>query len=169
MQIQFKPATQADVPFILACIRELAEFEKLLHEVVATEAILTESLFGPNAHAEVILAYCDDTAVGFALFFHNFSTFLGKSGIYLEDLYIKPQYRSHGIGRMFLQHIAALTKSRDCGRFEWSVLDWNKHAIRFYESLGAEAMAGWSTYRVTGKALENLAENPKVSEKAMNT
>jgi len=156
--ITIKPATIDDVPLILTFIKELAEFEKLLHEVTATEAILTETLFGKQPKAEVIIAYSDHSPVGFALFFHNFSTFLGKPGIYLEDLYVKPEARGKGIGKKILQHLAQLTLERDCGRLEWWVLDWNQQAINFYRSIGAIAMDEWTVQRVAGDALQKLAE-----------
>jgi GNAT superfamily N-acetyltransferase len=156
---KIRPAQEADVPVILKFIRELAEFEKLSHEVIATEEILKNSLFGPQKRsAEILIGEVDGQAVAFALFFHNFSTFLGKSGIYLEDLYVTPQLRSHGYGEALLSHIAKLAISRDCGRLEWSVLDWNEHAIRFYKKLGAVPMNEWTAYRLTGESLVKLAQ-----------
>ena len=152
-----RPATRADVPVILQLIRGLAEYERLAHECVATEAALTETLFGAQPQAEVVLAFADDRPAGFALFFHNYSTFLAKQGIYLEDLFVFPEFRGRGIGKRLLQHLAALAVERKCGRLEWSVLDWNTDAIRFYESLGAKAMDEWTVYRVTGPALARLA------------
>lgn len=154
---EIRTATRKDVPLILAFIKELAEYEKLLHEVVATEAILTETLFGDSAHAEVIIGYLNSTPVSFALFFHNFSTFLGRPGIYLEDLFVKPEVRGKGIGQKMLAYLAFLAKSRNCGRLEWWVLDWNETAISFYKRLGAKAMDDWTVYRVTDQALDNLA------------
>lgn len=154
---EVKPATIDDVPLILSFIKELAEFEKLAHEVVATEALLEETLFGEKAHAEVLIGYLNDAPISFALFFHNYSTFLGRPGIYLEDLYVKPEARGNGIGKKMLSYLAQLAKRRQCGRLEWWVLDWNKRAIDFYESIGAEAMDEWTVYRVTGKALDDLA------------
>ena len=150
-------ATISDVPLILQFIKELAEYEQLLHEVVATEELLQETLFGDQAHAEVIIGYLGEKPVSFALFFHNFSTFLGKPGLYLEDLYVKPEARGQGIGKKMLTYLAQLAKDRNCGRFEWWVLDWNESAINFYKSLGAKAMDEWTVYRVTGEALDKLA------------
>lgn len=152
-----RSATVTDVPLILQFIKELAEFEQLLHEVIATEELLQETLFGAKSHAEVILGYLNDKPVSFALFFHNFSTFLGKPGIYLEDLFVRPEARGQGIGKRMLSYLAQLACDRNCGRLEWWVLDWNKTAIDFYESIGAKAMDEWTVYRVTDKALKNLA------------
>src|SRR5579872_7442819 len=134
--IHIRSAVAADVPLILGFIRELAEYEKLAHEVVATEAVLRESLFGARPAAECLIAESGGKPAGFALFFHNFSTFLGKPGLYLEDLYVKPELRGQGVGRKLLAHLARLAVSRGCGRFEWAVLDWNEPAIRFYQGLG---------------------------------
>ena len=146
-----------DVPVILSFIRELAVYEKLLHEVVATEDSLRENLFGDNKYAEVLLGIYDGEPVGFALYFHNYSTFLGRPGIHLEDLYVKPAIRGNGIGRALLAYLARIAVERGCGRLEWNVLDWNEPAIRFYKSIGALAMDGWTTHRLTGEALEQLA------------
>lgn len=154
---EIRPAQEKDIPLILQFIKELAEYEKLSHEVVATEAVLRRNLFGERKAAEVVFGYYQDKPVSFALFFHNFSTFLGRPGIYLEDLYVKPEYRSRGFGRQMLSHLARVAIERDCGRLEWWVLDWNKSAIGFYESLGAEAMNDWSVYRVSGQSLTKLA------------
>ncbi len=140
-------ATPADIPLILSFIRELAEYEQLAHEVVATGADLERTLFGGRPAAEVVLARCNGEPAGFALFFHNYSTFLGKPGIYLEDLFVRPQFRGTGTGLALLRHLAQLTQERDCGRLEWWVLDWNQKAIDFYERLGARAMSGWTVYR----------------------
>ncbi len=150
-------ATRKDVPLVLGFIRALADFEKLAHEVVATEATLADSLFGNRPMAEVILAYAGHEPVGFALFFHNFSTFLGQPGIYLEDLFIQPASRGRGYGKQVLTHLARIARDRGCGRLEWSVLDWNEDAIRFYKRLGATPMDEWTVFRVTGDALERLA------------
>ncbi len=152
-----KSATRADVPLILSFIKELAEYEKLAHEVVATEELLAESLFGEDSPAKVIFAYLDNKAVGFALYFYNFSTFLGKPGLYLEDLYVKPEVRGQGIGKKILAYLAFIAKQKNCGRFEWWVLDWNKPALDFYKSIGAKPMDEWTVQRVTGKALDELA------------
>jgi GNAT superfamily N-acetyltransferase len=155
--IEIRPATEADVPLILAFIKELAEYERLSHEVSATEDDLREWLFGERPAAEVLIAHTNALPAAFALFFHNFSTFLGKPGIYLEDLYVRPGFRGAGIGRALLVHLAKLARERGCGRLEWSVLDWNEPAIRLYKSLGASPVSGWTVYRVTGEALEELA------------
>lgn len=155
--IEIKAATAKDVPLILMFINELASYEKLSHEVVATEENLKQSLFGERAYAEVIFAYLDGVPVGFALFFHNFSTFLGKPGIYLEDLYVKPEIRGKGIGQKLLGYLAKLAKERNCGRLEWWVLDWNEPAINFYKRIGAKPMDEWTVFRVTGEALDKLA------------
>jgi GNAT superfamily N-acetyltransferase len=154
--IHIRPATKADVPTILGFIGELAEYEKLPHEMVATEASLHRHLFGPRPMAEVLISELEAREVGFALFFHNFSTFLGKPGIYLEDIYVQPQARGKGVGSALLKEIARLAVARDCGRLEWSVLDWNEPSIGFYLSLGAVAMSDWTMYRVTGDALKKL-------------
>jgi GNAT superfamily N-acetyltransferase len=154
-----RSATRADVPVILELIRGLAEYEKLAHECIATEERLADTLFGPRPQAEVILAFAGDRAAGFALFFHNYSTFLARQGIYLEDLFVFPQFRGRGIGKQLLTHLAALAVERGCGRLEWSVLDWNTDAIRFYQSLGAKAMDEWTVYRVTGESLNALAKS----------
>lgn len=153
---EIRPAKKKDIPLILQFIKDLAEYEKLSHEVVATEDILRKSLFGRRKVAEVVFGYYQKKPVSFAVFFHNFSTFLGKPGIYIEDLYVKPDYRGKGFGKKMLRYLARLAKQRDCGRLEWWVLDWNKSAIGFYEKLGAEPMS-WTVYRVTGEALNKLA------------
>lgn len=152
-----RPATPEDVPLVLRLIRELADYEQLLHEVVATEERLRETLFGPRAYAEVAIAEQGGAPAGFALFFHNYSTFLAQPGIYLEDLYVTPEARGRGVGRRLLAHLARLAKERGCGRVEWWVLDWNERAIRFYRSLGARAMDEWTVFRVAGDALDRLA------------
>ena len=152
-----RAATPADVPVILAFIRELAEYERLSHEVVATEDLLAASLFGPRPEAEVLIACADGAPVGFALFFANYSTFQARTGLYLEDLFIRPAFRGLGLGKRLLIEVARLAVARGCGRYEWSVLDWNEPSIRFYESLGAEMHASWRRMRVTGEALQQLA------------
>lgn len=144
-------------PLILSFVRELAEYERLSHEVVATEELLRETLFGERPAAEVAIGYYKDAPISFALFFHNFSTFLGRRGLYLEDLFVRPEMRGRGIGRAMLVYLARLAKERNCGRFEWAVLDWNEPAIKFYKSLGAEAMNEWTTFRLTGESLDRLA------------
>jgi GNAT superfamily N-acetyltransferase len=146
-----------DCPLILHFIKELADYEKLLHEVVADVATLEETLFGGKQHAEVVIAEYQGQPVGFALFFHNFSTFLGRPGLYLEDLYIQPEMRGKGFGKLLLSYLGALALDRNCGRLEWWVLDWNQPAKDFYQSLGAEPMDDWTVNRVTGTALDNLA------------
>ena len=152
------PATVADVPTILHFIRSLASYEKLLDSVVADEAKLTATLFRNRPYAEVLIATWNDAPAGFALFFHNYSTFLAKPGIYLEDLFVDPEFRGKGIGKALLIQLAKLAVVRDCGRLEWSVLDWNEPAIGFYKSLGATAMDEWTGFRVTGDALTRLSE-----------
>jgi GNAT superfamily N-acetyltransferase len=159
-----RPATSDDVPVILACIRGLAEYEKLAHEVVATEQLLRETLFGPRPAAEVILAMHGDEAAGFALFFHNYSTFLARPGVYLEDLFVFPRFRGHGLGRRLLAELARITIARGGGRLEWAVLDWNVDAIGFYQRVGAQAMTDWTVNRVTGDALTALAATAAGSE-----
>jgi GNAT superfamily N-acetyltransferase len=154
---RIRPAAPADVPLILSLIRELAVYEKLADQVSATEADLKTALFGARPHAECVIAELGGKPVGFALFFHNFSTFLAKPGIYLEDLYVKQELRGKGVGRALLAHLASLAVRRGCGRFEWAVLDWNEPAIGFYKSLGAKMMDDWKINRLTGKALEKLA------------
>jgi len=153
-----RPARAGDVPTILRFVRELAEFERLAHEVAAEEATLAHNLFGPRAYAECLLAEADGVAVGFALFFHNFSTFLGKPGLYLEDIYVVPAARRLGIGKAFFKELAAIAVARDCGRMEWSVLDWNERAIAFYRQLGAEAMTDWTIQRLGRGRVEALAK-----------
>ena len=155
---EIRVATENDVPLILAFIEELAEYERLSHEVVATEEALREHLFGERPVAEVVVAEEGGDPAGFALFFHSFSTFLGQPSIYLEDLYVRPEFRDKGIGRALLVHLARLAKERGCGRLEWSVLDWNEPAIGFYAGIGASPVGGWTVYRVTGEALKDLTE-----------
>jgi GNAT superfamily N-acetyltransferase len=156
-ELEIRGATEDDVPLLLSLIKELAEYERLSHEVVATEEMPRGSLFGERRVAEALMGYLGDDPAGFALFFHNFSTFLGRPGIYLEDLYVRPEFRGAGVGRALLVHIAGLARDRDCGRLEWSVLDWNEPAIGFYKGIGASPVSGWTVYRVTGEALEELA------------
>jgi GNAT superfamily N-acetyltransferase len=151
-----RPAVPDDTPLILALIKELAEYERLSHVVVASEDDLRHHLFGPRPAAEVLIAEADGTPVGFALYFTNFSTFLARPGIYLEDLFVRPAFRGRGIGAALLTRLAAIAMARGCGRLEWSVLDWNEPAIGFYERLGAEPMAEWTVFRLAGEALEKL-------------
>jgi GNAT superfamily N-acetyltransferase len=153
-----RPAVEADVPLILRFIRDLADYERLLHEVVATEARLRETLFGARPAAEVMIAEADGEPLGFALFFHNYSTFLAQPGLYLEDLYVRPEARGRGVGRALLAHLARLARERGCGRLEWWVLDWNESALRFYRSLGARPMDEWTVQRLTGADLDRLAD-----------
>jgi GNAT superfamily N-acetyltransferase len=150
-------ATKSDAPIILSFIKKLADYERLSHEVVATEESLRETLFGPQPTAEVAIGYCKEEPVGFVLFFHNYSTFLGRPGIYIEDLFVDEAYRRRGFGRALLLHVARLAKERGCGRLEWSVLDWNEPAIDFYKKLGAVPMSEWTVFRVTGQSLDRLA------------
>ncbi|HEY8506216.1 MAG TPA: GNAT family N-acetyltransferase [Gemmataceae bacterium] len=156
-----RPATPDDVPTIAALIRELAGYEKLAHEVVLDEADLREHLFGPRPYAEVLLAEDGGAVVGFALFFHNYSTFRGKPGIYLEDLFVRPEHRGKGHGKALLLRLARLAVERGCARLEWAVLDWNEPAIGFYRALGAVPMDEWTVYRLTGEALERAANRAK--------
>ncbi|MHB1223197.1 MAG: GNAT family N-acetyltransferase [Gemmatimonadaceae bacterium] len=157
MSLTIRSATAADLGIILEFIVGLAVYERLEREVVASEAGLREALFGARPDAEVLIAEWDGAPAGFALFFHNFSTFLGRRGLYLEDLFVQPAYRGRGVGRALLARLAATAVERGCGRFEWSVLDWNESAIGFYESLGARPQSDWTVYRVTGDALHRLA------------
>lgn len=155
--LHIRPAAENDVPLILELIQGLAEYERLAHEVVATEEKLRHTLFGAKPVAEVLIAEQDGTPAGFALFFHNYSTFLAKPGIYLEDLFVKPSFRGKGIGKALLVRLARVAVERDCGRLEWSVLDWNEPAIRFYRSLVSRPMDEWTVHRVSGDALLQLA------------
>lgn len=154
---RIEKAARENVPLILSFIRELAEYERLAHEVAATEDMLRGALFGERPFAEVIIAYEAEEAVGFALFFHNFSTFMGRPGIYLEDLYVRPRSRGKGIGRALLVYLARLAKERGCGRLEWAVLNWNEPAIKFYKSLGAVPMDEWTVFRLTSDKLNKPA------------
>ncbi|MBF0352767.1 MAG: GNAT family N-acetyltransferase [SAR324 cluster bacterium] len=151
-----RPATPQDVPVILQLIRDLADYEKLSQEVCATESLLHQALFEQYS-AEVLLGFMDHQPVGMAVFFHSCSTFLGRHGIYLEDLYVRPEFRGKGLGTSLLKEIARLAVERKCGRIEWAVLNWNTSAIEFYENLGASPLSGWTTYRLTGNALEKFA------------
>ena len=152
-----RPAIEEDIPLVLSFIQKLADYEALRHKCVATEEILRRHLFGPRPMAEVVLAYLDETPAGFALFFHNFSTFLGRPGIYLEDLFVEPEYRGRGIGKELLAYLAHVAQERGCGRIDWSVLDWNEPSIAFYKRLGAQPLSEWTTFRLTGEPLELLA------------
>ena len=152
-----REAVEADLPLILTLIRALAVYERLEHKVVATEDVLRESLFGARPYAETLIVEEDGEPFGFALFFHNFSTFIGRPGIYLEDLFVKPEARGRGYGKALLARLAAIAKERNCGRLEWSVLDWNEPSINFYKSLGAVPLDDWTIFRVTDGALDALA------------
>ncbi|MCK4445657.1 MAG: GNAT family N-acetyltransferase [Candidatus Marinimicrobia bacterium] len=154
---EIRPATENDISLILSFINEFAEYEQALNEVVATEDILRKSLFGEHRYAEVIIGYYDSVPVSFAVYFYNFSTWFGRPGLYLEDVCVKPVYRHKGFARAMLIYLAKLAKEHNCGRFEWSVLDWNKSAIRFYKRIGAVPMNEWTVYRLTGDALDKLA------------
>jgi len=154
-----RKATLDDLSLILAFVKELAEYEKLLHEVRATEETLQKSLFGERKVAEVIFGEKDGEPVAFAVFFHNYSTFLGQQGIYIEDLFVRPHMRGLGIGKAMFAYIARIADERGCGRLDWWVLDWNKPAIKFYDSLGSVPMSAWTVYRLTGQALEKLAKD----------
>ncbi len=168
MSLSIRPANEADVPLILEFIRGLARYERLAHEVVATEELLHHWLFGPRPVAEVLLAELGGAPAGFALYFHNFSTFLGRPGIYLEDLFVRPEVRGRGVGIGLLSELARLAVARGCGRLEWSVLDWNESAIGFYRALGAVPQDEWTVFRVTGDALTRLAgrENDSLPDAA---
>jgi len=155
--LRIRPGELEDVPLIAELIRGLARYEKLEHEVVMTEEKLTDSLFGERRYAETLIAENDGEPVGFALFFHNFSTFLAQPGIYLEDLFVVPEQRGRGVGRALLERLARVAVDRGCGRLEWAVLDWNRDAITFYERLGANANSDWTVYRLTGQPLRALA------------
>jgi len=156
-KLAFRYAAEPDTPLILRFIRGLAEYERMLDQVVADEATLADQLFHQKK-AEVLFALVNGKEVGFALFFHNFSTFLGRAGLYLEDLYVLPEHRGKGYGRAILQKLAAIAVERGCGRMEWWCLDWNRPSVDFYRSLGAEPMDDWTVYRLTGEALEHLAK-----------
>jgi GNAT superfamily N-acetyltransferase len=160
-KLKIKKARIKDVPLILSLIKELAEYEKLTHEVVTTEKDLRKYLFGSKKYAEVLLAHYNNEPVGMALFFHNYSTFKGKPGLYLEDLYVKPQFRGKGIGKSLLLQLIKLADKRDCSRVEWAVLDWNQPAIDFYTKLGAEPLDSWKIFRLTKDKIKKL-NNPRI-------
>ena len=161
--VTIRPAQEHEVPLVLAFVRELAEYERLAHEVIATEADMREALFGTRPYAEVVFACVDGQPVGFALFCYNFSTFLAKPGIHLEDLFVRPAARGRGVGGKLLSWLARETLQRGCGRLEWAVLDWNESAIRFYRALGAVPMEDWTVFRITGEALQKLASGSKAA------
>jgi GNAT superfamily N-acetyltransferase len=152
------PAAEPDLPLVLQFIRELAEYERLADEVSATEADLRATLFGPERVAYAVLAFAGDEPAGFAVYFFSFSTFLGKPGLYLEDLYVRPAYRNRGLGRKLMAHLARIAVDRGCGRMEWAVLDWNDLALRVYRAVGARPMSEWTVQRLTGGALTALAQ-----------
>jgi GNAT superfamily N-acetyltransferase len=155
--LSIRPAAPADVAVLLELIRGLAEYERLSHLVAADAATLERELFAPGANVEAVIGFAGGEPVGFAVYFHNFSTFLGRRGLYLEDLFVRPAHRRRGYGRALLRHVARIAHERGCGRFEWMALDWNAPAIGFYTSLGAVEMAEWRLFRVTGEALARLA------------
>jgi GNAT superfamily N-acetyltransferase len=157
--LHIRPATADDAALLMHFVRELAIYEKAEHEVLATEEDLRRDMFGPQSRVEALICELGDEAIGHAIFFMNYSTWLGKYGIFLEELYITPERRGTGAGKALLQHVAEIAVSRGCGRFEWNVLDWNEPAIRFYESLGAEPLSEWVGYRLTGTALQSLGES----------
>src|SRR5688572_9226018 len=163
--VRIVPATPGDIPLILRLITALAEYERLAHQVVATEAALRATLFGPEPSAHVVIARAGDEPAGFALWFHNYSTFLAKPGLYLEDLFVLPEFRGQGIGKALLVHLAGIAVERGCGRMEWSVLDWNAPAIGFYRKLGAAVMEDWRICRLTGDTLHALAVQKKAGDR----
>jgi GNAT superfamily N-acetyltransferase len=158
MALKIERATEQDIPAIMRLVRQLAEYEKLAHDVVSSEEDFRRALFGPQRNVEALIAFADSSPVGFALYFYNFSTFLGKRGIYLEDLFVEPEYRGQGIGQALLRHLARIAKDEDCGRMEWSVLTWNQPSIDFYHRLDAVTLEDWRTFRLAGEALDRLAE-----------
>ena len=158
MTLRIERATELDIPAIVSLVRELAEYEKLAHAMVSNEQDFRNALFGPERTAYALMAFANDVAIGFALYFYSFSTFRGKRGIYLEDIYVEPEYRGRGIGSALLRRLAKIAKDQDCGRMEWSVLTWNQPSIDFYHRLGAVTLEDWRIFRLTGEALERLAE-----------
>ena len=156
--VAIRPATAADVPIILELIRALATYERAPNDITATEDGLSKVLFGEKPAAEVLLAFENETAVGFAVFFHNFSTWLGRPGLYLEDLFVRPEDRGKGYGRALLIHLAKIARDRGCGRMEWAVLDWNEPAIQFYRKLGAKSMDEWTVFRLKRDGIAKLAD-----------
>lgn len=158
MKFELRMAVEGEIPLILQFIRDIAEYEKMSDQVVATEELLREWLFEKKI-AQVLIASCDGKEAGFALFFHNFSTFMGRAGLYLEDIYVRPEYRGQGLGKLFFRTLAQIAAERGCGRMEWSCLNWNEPSIRFYQSMGAVAMEDWTVYRLSGEALARLGES----------
>lgn len=163
--IRIEPLSRDGLPTLLALIRELAEYERLGNEVSATEQDLRESLFGERSVAEALLAHAGNEAVGMAVYFHNYSTFLGRHGLYLEDLFVLPQWRGRGLGRKLLARVARIAVERGCGRLEWSVLDWNEPALRFYQGIGARAMEQWLPHRLSGEALHRFAASDQENDR----
>ncbi len=157
MALRIERAAEQDIPAIVRLVRRLAEYEKLAHAMVSSEDDFRKALFGPQRNVEALMAFADNAPVGFALYFYNFSTFLGKRGIYLEDLFVEPEYRGRGIGKALLQRLARIGIDEDCGRMEWSVLTWNQPSIDFYHRLGAVTLEDWRTFRLTGPDFERLA------------
>jgi GNAT superfamily N-acetyltransferase len=158
MALRIERAVEQDIPAIVRLVRHLAEYEELAHAMVSSEDDFRRALFGPQRNVEALMAFAGDAPVGFALYFYNFSTFLGKRGIYLEDLFVEPEHRGQGIGKALLQRLASIAKDQDCGRMEWSVLTWNQPSIDFYHRLGAVTLEDWRTFRLTGEALGRLVE-----------
>jgi GNAT superfamily N-acetyltransferase len=158
MTLKIEPATEGDLPAIVHLVRQLAVYEKLEHAVTASQDDFRQALFGTERNTHALMAFADDAAIGFALYFHTFSTFLGKRGIYLEDIYVEPEYRGRGIGRALLKRLAIIAKEQHCGRMEWSVLTWNQPSIDFYHRLGAITLDDWRIFRLQGDALEQLAD-----------
>ena len=156
--LRIQPATPGDVPLLLTFVKELAEYERLTDEVVATEDVLRESLFGPRPAAEALIAYRGNEPVAFAIWFYNFSSFLGRPGLYIEDIYVRPHARGQGVGQAILVHLAHLARQRNCGRMEWVVLDWNEPAISFYKTFGARPMDGWTVFGLTASDIDRLAD-----------
>jgi len=159
MAVRIERASERDIPAILRLVGRLAEYEKLAHAMVSTEDDFRRALFGPQRNVEALMAFAGDAPVGFAMYFYNFSTFLGKRGIYLEDLFVEPEYRGQGIGKALLERLARIGKEEDCGRIEWSVLTWNQPSIDFYHRLGAVTLEDWRTFRLTGAAFDRLADH----------
>ena len=159
MTLRIEPAAEHDLPAIVHLVRQLAQYEKLAHAMVASQDDFRKALFGTGRNVDALMAFADGAAVGFALYFYNFSTFLGKRGVYLEDIYVEPEHRGQGIGSALLKRLAMIAKEEDCGRIEWSVLTWNQPSIDFYHRLGAVTLEDWRTFRLNGEALERLAKS----------
>lgn len=161
-KLVIRKCEKEDVPLILSFIKQIAEYEKLLDTLTVNEATLEESLFGHNSKAEVIIGYLNNEPIGYAVYFFNFSTFTGKNGLYLEDLFIKPEFRGKSFGKTLLHYLAQIAVTKNCGRMEWAVLDWNKPAIDFYKSIGAMPMDGWTIFRLDESSLKNFSDNPNL-------